>query len=149
MSLNKILNLALLVFLALVVAGFAYFYAGPVIDGTEGTKFEEPVITNTLLNVGYALVILAAAITLIYSLVSIFMKKKSLIRMLITFAVFAGIFLVARGLSSESAITLANEKVIDDTGLLKSVGTGLFVTYTLFFGAIFMIIYTWVARLFK
>lgn len=149
MSLNKILNIALLIFLALVVAGFAYFYAGPVVAGTEGTKFEEPVITNTLLNVGFILVFLAGALTIIASLFSIFMKKKSVINMLISIAVLAVVYFISRGMAGTESIELANKDVIDDAGLLKIVGTGLYMTYILFFGAIGMILYTWIAKMFK
>lgn len=148
MSIEKILQVGLFIFLGVVLVLFGVFYAGPIVEGTEGTRFEEPVITESLLKLGYILFLLAAAISVVAGLINVFSEKTKAIKALVVLAVFGIVVLISYFLSSDQLLHMpAYTGDGNEPGTIKWVGTGLIATYILIAVAILSTFSTWVFKL--
>ncbi len=148
MSIEKTLQVGLILFLGVTLMLFGVFYAGPVVEGTEGTRFEQPVITEFILNLGYGLFFLAAIISIVAGLVNIFSEKRKAIKALIVLGAFAVIVIISYFLSSDQVLHMpAYRGSGNEPGTIKWVGTGLIVTYILIASAIVSTFTSWIFKM--
>lgn len=149
MSMSKFLSILQYVLLALAALVFIFFYFGNVVPGTEGTRYEEPEITNTALLFAYVLGGVSAVLVLVFTIMNIFTNKKNAIKTGITVGIFLVIVLVASFMSSDSLAGMGAKFEDVSVQTLKRVGTGLITMYLLIGLAIVSIIYSEIARYFK
>ncbi|ASB49555.1 MULTISPECIES: hypothetical protein [Marinilabiliaceae] len=146
-KLSKILNIVLYVLLAVTIALAGLFYFGGEI---EGAAYKTPVYTESILNWAIALVIFAAAISIIAEIIALVLRPKSAIRSLISIVGLAIIVLVAYSLGDATALVLPGYDGPDNVpSMLMLADTFLYSMYFLFGIAIAAILYTEVSRLFR
>jgi len=149
MSMSKFLSVLQYVLLALAALVFILFYFGNVVPGTEGTRYEEPVITNTALLFAYVLGGASAILVLVFTILNIFTNKKNAIKTGITVGIFLVIVLVASFMATDSLAGMGAKFEEVSVQTLKRVGTGLITMYLLIGLAIVSIVYSEIARYFK
>ncbi|HYX09933.1 MAG TPA: hypothetical protein VE912_24610 [Bacteroidales bacterium] len=150
MSLSKGTSILLYILMGISAVLVILFYFGPVVPGTENTSMEEPKITEIILRWGYFLMAVTAAITIIFSIVNIFINPQNAKKT--GFVILGALVLII------IAYTQASDKVMSINGYdgpdnvpttLKIVGTGLITAYLLGALAVVSIIYSEIAKLFK
>lgn len=108
--------------------------------------------TDFALRWAYLLVALTAIASLLFPLVYLFTNMKALIRVLVVIAGTAALFLIAYFVFADGTpIKITGYLGTDnaDPGVLKMVGTAIYLTYTLFGLAILSIVYSEVSKMFK
>ncbi|NBC82864.1 MAG: hypothetical protein GVY19_05730 [Bacteroidetes bacterium] len=149
-KLSFILRIVLIVLMAVSGIFIILFYFGSAVQGTEGTEFYEPTITEGMLKWTYILffVAIAAAVgfPLAYSINNPESAKKTGLAIL-----FLGVVvLVAYLLADNTVLTIPGYKGEDNVPqTLKWAGTGLLTMYLLLGIAILTIIGTEVAKIIK
>ncbi|MFW6226476.1 MAG: hypothetical protein ACOC31_00065 [Bacteroidota bacterium] len=150
MSLSRVLSILLYILMAVSAVLVALFYFGGVVEGTEGTNLEEPVITNTILNWSYGLLIFAAIIAIIFPIVYLIMNPKNAKKALFAILGLGVVGLVAYMLADNSLLELTGYTGTDNNpNTLKWSGAGLIATYLLLGLAVVSILYSEIAKLFK
>lgn len=149
-TIRKIVNIILWVLIGISVVLTFMFYFGKVVPGTEGTTLEEPVFTDTFLIWAYILFGLAIVITLVFSIINVFVNpasaKKGLISVLFMLVVFVAGYLLA----SDTPLNMPGYEGTDNVPqVIKWVGTGLNAAYILAGLAILSILYVEIAKIFK
>ncbi len=149
-TLQRIVSIFLYVLFAISLVFIIWFYFGNNVPGTEGTNYVEPVATNSILIWAYILLGIAAATTLVFSLIYLIAHPKNAIRALIVLVVIAVIVGISYAISSDVPLRMEGYQGSDNVPeKVKWVGTGLNVAYilggTAFLGMIFSEIY----RVFK
>ena len=138
------------VLMALTVIFAILFYFGGVVKGTEGTRYEQPTVTNSFIVYAYFLLGLTALLTLFFSIRNMILNPKSLKMALIALGAAAVLVLIASLLADNTVLTLPHYKGKDNIPrTLFWTGTGLIVAYFLVAIAIFAIIYSEIAKFFK
>lgn len=147
---NKIVQIILWVLMAVSIIFAVIFYLGSVVDGTEGTRLEEPVITQSFLTWAYILFFATLAITIVFSIINIVVNPKG-IKGAIIALIFGAVLITAAFLMSDGTLLdlphYSGKDNIPST--LKFVDTVLYSTYILLGLAILSIVYSSVSRLFK
>ncbi len=126
-KLSRIITIGLYVLLAISVVFAFMFYMGKKVPGTEGTSFEEPQITQTVIIWAYILVGIAAIAAIIIPLINLIKNPATAKNILIVILVFAVIIGLSYLLSSSEPISFL--KVDATAKTLKMVGTGLITAY--------------------
>jgi hypothetical protein len=147
---SKILQILTWVLMAVTIVFALIFYLGNIVPGTEGTRIEEPTITQSFLVWAYILFILTAGITLFFSIANFIVNpkgaKKSLIGVVAAIAIIAVSYLLSDG-------TVLNMPFYDGKdnvpNTLKFVDTTLFTAYILVAIAFLSIIWSAISRVFK
>jgi hypothetical protein len=125
--LSRIISIILYVLLAISVIFAFLFYMGKKVPGTEGTSFEEPQITQTVLLWAYILVGIAAVAAVIIPIFNLIKNPASAKNLLIVVVIFAVLIGISYLLSSSHPISFL--KVDATAKTLKWVGTGLITAY--------------------
>ena len=137
MSINKIVSIISYVLLGISVILGVLFYVHVIT--------EEPFIIWA-----YILLGLAAAITLIFSVVNIFKSKENAKKSLISILLVGVLLLVSFLLASSSIPHFFGSEDFDITpGVSKFVGTGLYMTYICGALAFLSVIYSEISSAFK
>lgn len=147
---GKILKILTWVLMAVTVVYAVIFYFGNVVPGTEGTRLEEPTITQSFLVWAYILFFLTAGITVAFSLVNFIVNpkgaKKSIVALVAAVVVIAISFL----LSDDTVLNMPFYDGKDNVpSTLKLVDTVLFTAYILLGLAFLSILWSTVSRVFK
>jgi len=147
---SRIIQIILWVLMAVTIVFAVLFYFGNMVEGTEGTRLEEPVITQTFLSWAYILLIVAAAITIIFSVVNIIINPKGIRKGIVALVGAVVIIVIAYLMADDTVLNMpyftgkGNEPTT-----LKWVDTGLFTAYILIALAFLAIIWSSVSRIFK
>jgi hypothetical protein len=126
-KLSKIITFCLYGLLGASVGFAIYYYLGKKVPGTEGTSFEEPVATQSMMIWAYILVGIAALAAIISPIISLIRNPASLKNLLIVVLVFAVLIGLSYLLSSSEPISFVKTEATAKT--LKFVGTGLTTAY--------------------
>ncbi len=149
-KLTLFISIILWVLLGISLLLVGLFYFGGAIPGTEGTNMYEPKITETLLNWAYVMVIATIVIALGFSIVNLITYPKALKQSIFILLGVGVLVIVSYYLASDQILSMpgydGNENV---PKTLKSVGTGLYLTYIIFGIAFLTIVYSEVAKYFK
>ena len=147
---NRLITILLWVLMAVTAVLLIIFYVGPVVEGTGGTNYEEPVITSTFIVWAYILVGLTAGLTLVFSLLGLFMNPKGAKKSIFALVVAIAVIVIAWFLADDTVLNLPHYTGKDNVPqTLQLVDTGLIMTYLLAGLAVVAIIYSEVSKVFK
>ena len=150
MTLHRVLSIFLYVLMIVSAVLVVLFYFGGVVEGTEGTNLEEPIMTNTILNWAYILFALAAVAAILFPVVYMIMYPQNAKKAGIAIIGIAVVVFVAYSLASDELLTLINYSGADNNPqTLKLSDTGIISAYILLGLAVLSIIYAEIAKLFK
>lgn len=143
---NKIVQILLWVLMGITVVLAVIFYAGDVVEGTQG-NLEEPVITETFIHWAYLLMGLAAGLTVIFSVLNLVLNPQGAKKALVAILGTGVVVFVAWLLADDTVLNLPHYTGDDNVpSTLKMVDTGLFTTYLLAGLAVVAIIYSEISR---
>ncbi len=143
---KTITNILLYILFAIGVVLIGIFYFGKKVPGTEGTLYEEPVITGTILVTAVVYLIIAALVAIIFPVIFLITNFKKAVYALIGVLFFVIILAISYVLSSGNAVPLHIEV---PAYTFKLVDTGLLATYIMAGLAFLMILVTEVISIFK
>ncbi len=147
---NRIIQIILWVMMAVTVVFAVLFYFGNVIEGTEGTRLEEPVVTQSFLTWAYILLFATIGITLIFTVINVIINPKGIKKGLVSLLVGVVVIVIAYLMADDTVLNLPHfTGKGNDPATLKYVGTGLYSAYILVGLAFLAIIWSSVSRLFK
>jgi len=104
---------------------------------------------DTLINLGIALIILAAAVTLLGALFNLASNPKGAVKMGISLVLFVVVFGIAYALAGNHLTTLQMEEYNIGAETSKLVGMGLYATYIAFGIAVLVILYSSIVKAIK
>lgn len=145
---SRIIQIFLWVLMAVTIVLAVIFYFGNVEN--EGTRMEEPVVTQTFLSWAYILFFIAAGVTIIFSIVSMIINPQGIKKGIFSLLIGVAVIVVAYLLADDTVLNMpyftgkGNEPTT-----LKYVGTGLFTAYILIGLAFLAILWSSVSRIFK
>ncbi len=149
-STSKILKILTWVLMGITVVFAGLFYLGDVVPGTEGTRLEEPVITQSFLVWAAILLFLTAGITVIFSIINFIVNPKGGKKTLISLVFGIVIIVIAFLLADDTVLNMPYYDGKDNVpGMLKLADAVLFTSYMLIVVAFLSIIGSAVSRLFR
>jgi len=149
-KINKLTMILLWVLMGLTVIFAVIFFIGGVVPGTEGTRYEEPKITNSFIIYAYVLFGIALLITLFFSVRNFVLNPKGLRLSLITLVIGVVLIGIAALLADNTVLDLPHYKGKDNVPrTLFLTDVGLFLAYFLLALAFLAIIYSVISRYFK
>jgi len=149
-KLNKIASILLWVLMGLTVLFAIMFYIGGAVPGTEGTRYEEPRVTNPFIFYAYILFFITVVITLFFGLRNVVQNPKGLKLSLSALGIGIVLIGLAALLADNTVLNLPYYKGNDNVPrTLFWTDVGLFVAYFLLILAILAIIYSVISRYFK
>lgn len=147
---TKLSSILLWVLMGLTVLFAIIFYVGGVVPGTEGTRYEEPKVTNSFIVFAYILLTVTILVLLFFSVRNYILNPKGLKSMLIALGVVAVLIGLAALLADNTVLNLPHYKGTDNVpSTLFWTDIGLYVAYFLLAGAFLTIIYSVVSKYFK
>jgi hypothetical protein len=150
MKLAKIVSYILYALMIISVILAVLFYFGRVVPGTEGTNFEEPNITKTILLWAGILAGITALLSLVFPVINMVTNPKAAKKTLFTLIGVAVLIFVAWLLASDAVLDMPHYEGKDNVpSILKFAGTGLFTTYILAGLAVLSILYSEIVKYFK
>ena len=146
----KLTSILLWVLMGLTVIYAILFYVGSVVPGTEGTRYEEPRVTNSFILYAYILVALTLIVTVFFSLRNLVQNPKGLKITLVALAVAAILMGIAAFLAVNTVLNLPHYKGNDNIPrTLFWADIGLYVAYFMLALAFLAIIYSMISKYFK
>jgi hypothetical protein len=147
---SKILKILTWVLMAVTIVFAVIFYLGNIVPGTEGTRIEEPTITQSFLVWAYILFLLTAGVTLFFSIVNFVVNPKGAKKSLVGLVAAIAIIVISYLLSDDTLLNMPFYDGKDNVpGTLKFVDTTLFTAYILVGIAFLSIIWSSISRVFK
>ena len=147
---NKLAQYTLWALMAVSLVFVAWFFFGGFVEGTEGTNYAEPQVTETILKWTYILFGIALAVTIVFPLFFVITNLQSAKRLGIVILIAAVLIFISYQLADDSVLNLIQYSGPDNVpGTLKIVGTGLIFMYILGATAIVSVLYSSIANLFK
>jgi hypothetical protein len=147
---TKLSSILLWVLMGLTVLFAIIFYVGGVVPGTEGTRYEEPKVTNSFIVFAYILLAVTVLTLIFFALRNYVMNPKGLKGVLIALGVVAVLVGLAALLADNTVLNLPHYKGSDNVPTtLFWTDIGLYVAYFLLAGAFLTIIYSVVSKYFK
>ena len=132
-----------------VIFGIIFFVGGSV-PGTEGTRYEEPRVTNSFIIYAYVLLGITVIATLFFTIRNFVLNPKGLRNSLIALAVGIVLIGIAALLADNTVLDLPHYKGKDNVPrTLFFTDVGLFVGYFLLILAFLSIIYSVISKYFK
>ena len=149
-KINKLTLILLWVLMGLTAIFALIFFIGGVVPGTEGTRYEEPVITNSFIIYAYILLGIAILISLFFTVRNFVLNPKGLRLSLITLGIAVILVGIAALLADNTVLDLPHYKGKDNIPrTLFLTDVGLFVAYFLLALAFLAIIYSVISRYFR
>jgi hypothetical protein len=149
-KINKLTTILLWVLMGLTVIFAVLFYMGGVVPGTEGTRYEEPKVTNSFILYAYILVALTIIVTLFFSLRNLVQNPKGLRITLVAIVVVAVLIGIAALLADNTVLDLPHYKGHSNVPTtLFWTDIGLYVAYFMLALAFMAIIYSMISKYFK
>jgi hypothetical protein len=147
---SKILKILTWVLMAVTIVFAVIFYLGNIVPGTEGTRIEEPTITQSFLVWAYILFLLTAGVTLFFSIVNFVVNPKGAKKSLVGLVAAIAIIVISYLLSDDTLLNMPFYDGKDNVpGTLKFVDTTLFTAYILVGIAFLSILWSSISRVFK
>ncbi|MCU0367086.1 MAG: hypothetical protein MUC30_07715 [Bacteroidales bacterium] len=138
------------VLMALTVIFAILFYFGGVVKGTEGTRFEEPTVTNSFIAYAYFLLTIVVLITLFFSIRNMVLNPKGIKVALVALGAGAVLVVIAALMADNTVLDLPHYKGSDNVPrTLFWTDIGLYVAYFLAALAFIAIIYSEISKFFK
>lgn len=146
-TLQRIITISLYVLMAIGVVYAILFYVGNKVPGTEGTSYEEPVVTGQMLTLSFIYFIIAAIASLIFPLIFVITHPDKAKFALIGIVIFAVILLIGYLIGSSQPVPLKNATITAHG--LKLVDAGLKTTFILLIIAFLGIFYSEISSIFR
>lgn len=146
---NKIINIVLYVLMGISAVFIVIFYFGSVVQGTENTPMEEPVITEAFLIWAFILTCLTLLFALAFPVIRMFTNPKNAMKTLIGVGGVIILVIVMYVFASDELLVMARENKGNVPSVLKWVGTGLNTMYVMFIAAVITILYSEINKAFK
>jgi hypothetical protein len=138
------------VLMALTLVFAILFYFGGVVEGTDGTRYEEPKITNSFILFTYILIGITVALTLFFTARALVLNPKGLKLTLVALGVGAVLVVIAALLADDTVLNLPHYKGKGNVPrTLKWTDIGLYVAYFLAAIAVIAILYSEISKFFK
>jgi hypothetical protein len=126
------------------------FYFGGVVEGTAGTRYEEPTITNSFIVYTYVLVGITIALTLFFTIRALVLNPKGLRLTLIALGIGVVLVGIAALLADDTVLNLPHYKGRGNVPrTLFWTDIGLYVAYFLVGLAVIAIFYSEISKYFK
>ena len=149
-NLSKLLNFFLFALVGIAAILTAMFYAGGVTAESMGTLYEEPIYTDQFMLFAMVLFIFAAAMAVVFPLISLALNPKGAMKTLVVLAIAAVIIFVSFSMASDAILDIPGYTGTDNVpASLKFAGTSLNTMYVMFILTIGSVIFAEVARIFK
>jgi len=149
-KINKLTSILLWVLMGLTVIFAILFYIGGSVPGSEGTRYEEPRVTNLFIVFAYILLFITVIITLFFGLRNVVQNPKGLKLSLVALGVGIGLIGLAALLADNTVLNLPYYKGNDNVPrTLFWTDVGLFVAYFLLVLAFLAIIYSVISKYLK
>jgi len=147
---NKLTQILSWVLMALTLIFAVLFYVGGVVPGTEGTRYEQPKVTNSFIIYAYILLVLTLILTAFFTVRNFVLHPKN-IRMTLMVLVLGIVLIgIAAMLADNTVLDLPHYKGKDNVPrTLFLTDVGLYVAYFLLGLAFLAIIYTVISKYFK
>ncbi|MRS02620.1 hypothetical protein EG832_05250 [bacterium] len=143
-------TIVLWVFMGLTVIFAIIFFLGGVVPGTEGTRYEEPKITNSFIIYAYILLGISILLTAFFSVRNFIVNPSNLKGTLITVVVAVVLIGLAAMIADNTVLDLPHYKGKDNVPrTLFLTDVGLYVGYFLLGLAFLSILYSVVSKNFK
>ena len=147
---RKIAQYVLWALMAASLVFVAWFFFGGFVEGTEGTNYAEPRITEGILKWTYILLGITLAVTIIFPIIFMFTNLQSLKRLGVVILISAVLIFISYQLADDTVMDLIAYSGPDNVpATLKVVGTGVIFTYILGVSAIVSILYSSISNIFK
>lgn len=147
---NKILTVLTWVLMAITIVFALIFYFGNLVPGTEGTRLEEPTITQTFLVWAYVLFGITAGLTIIFSLINFVINPKGAKKSIIAIVAAAALIVIAYLMADDTVLDLPfYSGTGNEPATLKFVDTTLFTAYGLVIIAFLSILWSSISKAFK
>jgi hypothetical protein len=149
-KINKLTLILLWVLMGLTAIFALIFFIGGVVPGTEGTRYEEPKITDSFIIYAYVLLGIAILITLFFTIRNFVLNPKGLRLSLIALGIAVILIGIAALLADNTVLDLPHYKGKDNVPrTLFLTDIGLYVAYFLFALSFLAIIYSVISQYFK
>jgi len=126
------------------------FYVGGVVEGTAGTRYEEPKVTNSFIFYTYILIGITLLLTIFFSVRNLILNPKGLRMSLIALGIGVVLVIIAALLADDTVLNLPHYKGKGNVPrTLFWTDIGLYVAYFLTALAIIAILYSEVSKYFK
>ena len=126
------------------------FYFGGVVEGTGGTRYEEPKVTNSFISYTYVLVAITLLLTLFFSVRAMILNPKGLRLTLVAAGIGVALVVIAALLADDTVLNLPHYKGKGNVPrTLLWTDIGLYVAYFLAGLAVIAIFYSEIAKYFK
>lgn len=126
------------------------FFLGGVVPGTEGTRYEEPKITNSFIVYAYILLGITVLLTVFFSVRNFIVNPSNLKGTLITVVVAVVLIALAALIADNTVLDLPHYKGKDNVPrTLFLTDVGLYVGYFLLGLAFLSILYSVISKNFK
>jgi len=147
---NKLTQILSWVLMAFTLIFAVLFYVGGVVPGTEGTRYEQPKVTNSFIIYAYILLGLTLILTIFFTVRNFVLHPKN-IRMTLVILVLGIVLIgIAALLANNTVLNLPHYKGKDNVPrTLFLTDVGLYVAYFLLGIAFLAIIYTVISKYFK
>ncbi|MFZ2286196.1 MAG: hypothetical protein WAV93_04345 [Bacteroidales bacterium] len=149
-KITKLTSILLWVLMGLTVLFAILFYVGGVVPGTDGTRYEEPKITNSFIVFAYILLAITVLVMIFFALRNVILNPKGLKLALVALGLGAVLVGLAALLADNTVLNLPHYKGSDNVPrTLFWTDVGLFVAYFLLAGAFLAIIYSVISKYFR
>jgi hypothetical protein len=149
-KITKLTSILLWVLMGLTVLFAILFYVGGVVPGTDGTRYEEPKITNSFILFAYILLAITVLVMIFFALRNVVLNPKGLKLSLVALGLGAVLVGLAALLADDTVLNLPHYKGSDNVPrTLFWTDVGLYVAYFLLAGAFLAIIYSVISKYFK
>ena len=136
--------------MALTLIFALLFYMGGVVEGTAGTRYEEPKVTNSFIFYTYILIGITLLLTIFFSIRNLILNPKGLKMSLIALGIGVVLVVIAALLADDTVLNLPHYKGEGNVPrTLRWTDIGLYVAYFLTALAIIAILYSEVSKYFK
>jgi len=149
-KITKLTSILLWVLMGLTVLFAILFYVGGVVPGTDGTRYEEPKITNSFIIFAYILLVVTLLVMIFFAVRNMVLNPKGLKLALVALGLTAVLVALAALLADDTVLNLPHYKGSDNVPrTLFWTDVGLFVAYFLLAGAFLAIIYSVISKYFR
>ncbi len=149
-KITKLTSILLWVLMGLTVLFAILFYVGGVVPGTEGTRYEEPKVTNSFIVFAYILFAVTLLVMVFFALRNMVLNPKGVKLALVALGLAAVLVGLAALLADNSVLYLPHYKGGDNVPrTLFWTDVGLYVAYFLLAGAFLAIIYSVISKYFR
>lgn len=136
--------------MALTLIFALLFYVGGVVEGTAGTRYEEPKVTNSFIFYTYVLIGITLLLTIFFSIRNLILNPKGLRMSLVALGIGVVLVIIAALLADDTVLNLPHYKGKGNVPrTLFWTDIGLYVAYFLTALAIIAILYSEVSKYFK